>query len=109
MRKKLIVLGIILASISAPIQDSTATHAQQEVPTYAKWGRLAMEETQSKYPSANIVDYLYEGSEVKGNSTIQKFKLWLKDGDKEFGVFIRIEYTTESEKVVNIEFEETTR
>ena len=109
MRKTVIVLGIIFAFNSAPIHHSTIAHAQEEIPTYAKWGNLAMKETQLKYPKASIIDYLYEGSEAKGDSTIQKFKLWLKDDDKEFGVFVRIEYTTETEKVVDIKFEETSR
>lgn len=100
---------IFVAFNSAPTQFSIFAHAQPETPSYAKWGTLAMKETQSKYPNANIIDYLHEGSESKGDSTIEKFKLWLREGDKEFGVFVRIEYTTETEKVVNIEFEETSR
>lgn len=66
-------------------------------------------EKEMRLSYAKIIDYLHEGSESKGDSTIEKFKLWLKDGDKEFGVYVRIEYTTETEKVVTIEFEETSR
>jgi hypothetical protein len=115
MRKTFILIGTALIALifvtfnSAPTQFSTFAHAQPETPSYAKWGMLAMKETQSKYPNSNIIDYLHEGSESKGDATIEKFKLWLKEGDKEFGVFVRIEYTTETEKVVNIEFEETSR
>jgi hypothetical protein len=109
MRKIFIVLGVLIAVNAAPTHVSTIALAQQEVPAYAKWGRLAIKETQSKYPNANIIDYLHEGSESKEDSTIEKFKLWLKDGDNEFGVFVRIEYTTETEKVVNIELKETSR
>lgn len=109
MRKIFIALGIFIAIISASTYLPITAHVQQEIPSYAKWGKLAVKETQSKYPNAKIIDYLHEGSESKGDSTIEKFKLWLKDGDKEFGVFVRIEYTTETEKVVTIEFEETSR
>lgn len=104
-----IALGIVLAVNSAPSHPSTIAHAQPETPSYAKWGQLAMKETKSKYPNADIIDYLHEGSESEGDSTIEKFKLWLKEGDREFGVFVRIEYTTETEKVVEIELEETSR
>ena len=58
---------------------------------------------------ATIIDYLHEGSESKGDSTIEKFKLWLKDGDHEFGVFVRIEYISATEEVVVINFQETSR
>ncbi|MFC6041143.1 DUF3889 domain-containing protein [Paenisporosarcina macmurdoensis] len=112
MRKAFIALGTILIFItfnSALTQFSTIAQAQQEIPSHAKWGKLVMTETKAKYPNANIIDYLYVGSESKGDSTIQKFKLWLKDGDKEFGVFVTIEYTTKTEKVVDIGFEETSR
>ena len=109
MRKVFIVLGIYMTVHSAPTYIPTIALAQQETPAYAKWGKLAIKEVQTKYPKANIIDYLHEGSESKEDSTIEKFKLWLKDGNKEFGVFVRIEYTTETEKVVNIELQETSR
>ncbi|HLG27867.1 MAG TPA: DUF3889 domain-containing protein [Paenisporosarcina sp.] len=112
MRKAFIVLGTALIFItfnSALTHFSNIAHAQQEIPSYAKWGKLAMKETQAKYPNANIIDYLHVGSESKEDSTIEKFKLWLKDGDKEYGVFVSIEYTNGTEKVVDIEFEETSK
>jgi len=109
MRKTFFALGILITVGSEPTHIPAIAHEQPEIPAYAKWGKLALKETQLKYPNANIIDYLHEGSESKGDSTIEKFKLWLKDSDSEFGVFVRIEYTTETEKVVTIEFEETSR
>ena len=115
MRKTIILLGTALLALlflsfnSTQTEFSTVAHTKQETPSYSKWGRLAMKETQSQYPNAEIVDYLHEGSESKGDSTIEKFKLWLKEPTKEFGVLVRIEYTTETEKVVDIKFEETSK
>ncbi|MGE7094293.1 DUF3889 domain-containing protein [Lysinibacillus sp. NPDC048646] len=109
MRKSFIALGIFLTANTAPLPIPTIAHAQQATPSYAKWGRLAITETQSKYPRAKIIDYLHEGSEISAAATIEKFKLWLKDGNKEFGVYVKIKYTTATEKVVNIEFQETAR
>ncbi|QUW23908.1 YqzG/YhdC family protein [Sporosarcina sp. Marseille-Q4063] len=109
MRKTFIALGIFTIVNAAPAHIQTLANAQQEVPAYAKWGKLAVQETQAKYPTANIIDYLHEGSESNGDSTIEKFKLWLKDDDHEFGVFVRIEFNTETEKVVAINFQETSR
>lgn len=115
MRKVFITIGAVIAIgsfitiSSAPSQIPTITIAQQEAPAYAKWGKLAFEETQLKYPNANIIDYLHEGSELKSDSTIEMFKLWLKDGHKEFGVFVKIEYDTKTEQVINIDFQETSR
>lgn len=109
MRKTFIVLGIFITVNSSPTNIQTSAHFQQVTPAYAKWGKLAITETQSKYPNALIIDYLHEGSKSEGDSTIENFKLWLKDGDTEFGVFVRIEYTTKTEKVIGIKFQETSR
>ncbi len=106
-RKIYFILGLLIAGVSVPISLSTNVNAQEAVPAYAKWGKLAVKETQSKYPSASIIDYLYEGRETKENSTIERFKLWIKDDSKEFGVFVSIEYTTSTGELIKIEFQET--
>ena len=105
MQKFVIALGIIASTQTVTQQIPTLAPAQQEVPTYAKWGQFAMKETQSKYPNASIIDYLYEGSELKENTTTEKFRLWLRDSDREFGVSVKIEYTTETDELVNIHIE----
>lgn len=109
MRKRTIALGVLISLNTTPLSIPTTPYAQQEIPAYAKWGKLAIKETQSKYPHAKIIDYLHEGSESQGDVTIEKFKLWLKDGDKEFGVFVRITYLTKTEQVVTLKFQETSR
>lgn len=79
----------------------------EEGPPYAKWGRMAMAETKEKYPEADIVDYLHIGRETKGEQSIEKFKLWLRGQEREFGVFVDIVFETETEKVLSITFRET--
>lgn len=109
MLKAFVAVGIFLTTNSAPSYIPLVVPAQQEAPAYAKWGQLAINETKSKYPNASIIDYLHEGRESKEDSTIEKFKLWLKEGDHEFGVFVRIEFTTDTEEVINIKMQETSR
>ncbi|WP_203248763.1 DUF3889 domain-containing protein [Sporosarcina beigongshangi] len=109
MRKTFLALGIFTIINAGPTPIPAMAQIHQEVPAYAKWGRLAMQETQSRYPNATIIDYLHEGNELKGDSTIEKFKLWLKDAGHEFGVFVKIEYATVTEKVITITFQETAR
>lgn len=109
MRNLFVVLGVVITINSALTHFPSIALTQEEIPAYAKWGRLAVKEVQSKYPDATVIDYLHEGSETKGDTTIEKFKLWLKDSDKEFGVFVHITYTTETEEIVNVEFRETSR
>ena len=98
-KKIIIALGIIASIYHFQHIYQQLLLLQQEIPAYAKWGQLAIKETQSKYPNASIIDYLYEGSESKENSTIEKFRLWLKESDKEFGVSVKIEYMTETNEL----------
>jgi len=116
MRKPIMLLGMALLALLfiglnfANTELSTLAQEQQhETPSYAKWGLLAVKETKLKYPNADIIDYLHQGREVNGDTTFENFKLWLKEGDKEFGVFIRIEFISDTEELVGIEFEETSR
>ncbi|QQP14908.1 DUF3889 domain-containing protein [Lysinibacillus agricola] len=109
LRRFCVILGIFLVFLAVLLHlPTTNAYAQQEIPAHAKWGKVAIKEAQAKYPQAKILDYLHEGSEVNEDSTIEKFKLWLKQSDKEFGVHVRIKYVTHTNKVLHIELQETT-
>lgn len=106
IRKLCMALGIALASSSAFAFIPMEAAAQSEIPSYAKWSRLAIKETQMKYPHANVVDYLHIGSESEKGATVEKFRLWLKDGSREFGVLVNVRYAPESDKLISIKFQE---
>nr|WP_244440954.1 YqzG/YhdC family protein [Neobacillus jeddahensis] len=97
-----------IGSISvSPLQGHHIVNAQKPIPPYAKWGTLAMKKTHERYPHADIIDYLHIGRRSGPRTSTERFKLWLKDNKKEFGVFINIEFNTQTEKVVKITFKET--
>jgi hypothetical protein len=103
-------LGIVLnfgMSITTPISTTSSVNAQ--VPPYAKWGQLAMQKTKEKYPNAAITDYLHLGKVPGTTSSTEKFKLWLKEKDKEFGVLVDIEFDKNTERLIGIKFREVTR
>ncbi|MFC0188357.1 DUF3889 domain-containing protein [Fictibacillus aquaticus] len=78
-------------------------------PEYAKWGRLAVFETGKRYPTWNIVDYLYVGkTPVNGNADLQTFKLWLRKDGREMGVIIVIT-VSKNGAFKSISFRETDR
>jgi len=109
MHKFKVILSILLFllmlfSILTPISAK-----DDEVPPYAKWGRIAVQETKAKYPDTDIIDYLHVGRKMKNGSTVEIFKLWLRDDEKEFGVYIHLEFDTETEKIIKITIEETDR
>ncbi len=100
---------ITLSIISLPQENIFSKEQRQyeETPSYAKWGRLAMSKTKEKYPEADIIDYLHRGKDVKETYSVEKFKLWLRKENREFGVFIDLKFETETEKLVDITFTET--
>lgn len=108
LRNFFVMLGFSVVLFAVSTYLPTSVYAQQEIPAHAQWGKIAIKETQAKYPQAKILDYLYEGSEVKGDTTIEKFKFWIKLSDKEFGVQVRIKYVTNTNKLVKVEFQEIT-
>jgi hypothetical protein len=110
LRKLYLAVSIsYLLIVSYLLTDSTkyAVQAEIVIPSYAKWGKLAMEETKLKYPDAQIIDYLHIGRQKKGDAMIEKFKLWLRRENREFGVFVSIEFNAKTEEVLHITFLET--
>ncbi|WP_242143104.1 MULTISPECIES: YqzG/YhdC family protein [unclassified Bacillus cereus group] len=102
------MLSVVLLSTSFHTYDGLSiVHAQ---PPYAKWGKLAVEKTKEKYPKAKIIDYLHIGRTPKTvHVTVEKFKLWLRENGKEYGVFVHIEFETKTEKLLRITFQKTNR
>nr|WP_306812877.1 DUF3889 domain-containing protein [Paenibacillus soyae] len=83
--------------------DSSAV--QIASPSYAKWGRIAMEETAKAYRSASIVDYKYEGRfRGGGEEDEERFLLWLKQDGREFGV--RVTLTVRTDTLVSVKLRE---
>ena len=80
-----------------------------EVPSYAKWGQVAMQKTKEKYPQAEITDYLHIGREQGPELSTEKFKFWLLTANKEFGVFVDITFKNDTEQIIDIQFRETMR
>ncbi|QIZ06621.1 DUF3889 domain-containing protein [Priestia megaterium] len=113
MKKILISLYISFLFISVSVHPLTPIHevsAQHKpIPSYAKWGTLALKKTHEKYPHAKIIDYLHIGRTSGPQTSTERFKLWLKENNREFGVFIKIEFNKQTEKVVKVTIEETAR
>lgn len=102
--KKLFVCLMLLAFPVGYFVDAHPSAQQPE--EYAKWGKLALSKTQERYPNASVKDYKHIGRVHGTNTTIEKFKFWLTEKDREFGVLVNIEFDKESERVLDITFEE---
>jgi Protein of unknown function (DUF3889) len=98
------VLFVFVPFLNNPISINTVD-AEKAIPSHAKWGRIAMQKTTGKYPSAKIYDYLHVKQEQRGNCSVETFKLWLKENNKKFEVIVNISFDTKSEKILNISLE----
>lgn len=105
IEKRFVIVSaaFLLFVLSAP----HSFHANPTPPSYAKWGQVAVKTGMEKYPNAKIVDYLHIGRENRANSSIEKFKLWLKENGKEFGLFINIEFDPKNDRVIAINIRES--
>ncbi|WP_409176861.1 YqzG/YhdC family protein [Brevibacillus fortis] len=99
------MMPLLCAVLFLLIFQTVPTYAQ---PPYAKWGRLAMQETMKRYPNAQIVDYLHVGRKQKTPTTSEEtFKLLLQEGNRRWALLVHIEFVNQTEEVVNISYEET--
>lgn len=112
MRKLLVCLFLTFVFCNTNLYQLTQIHSvyaqQKPIPPYAKWSIMALKKTEEKYPNAKIIDYLHIGRIRGSRTSTERFKFWLKDNQKEFGVYVNIEFNTETENVINITFKETT-
>jgi hypothetical protein len=104
----------LLSAVALIAAPNLVVHAQplpmEQPPAYAKWGKMAVLATQKRYPNAKVVDYLHVGSNMLSPTVAQEtFKLWLRQQNREFGVYVRIAFDTTSERVRSIHFQETDR
>ncbi|WP_169082990.1 DUF3889 domain-containing protein [Paenibacillus sp. PL91] len=84
--------------------DESALHAE---PSYAKWGKMAMEETSKTYLNASIIDYKYVGrTKLSEEQAEESFVLWLRKDAREFGVRVSITIQTSTDQVLSLTMKE---
>ncbi|WP_027084460.1 YqzG/YhdC family protein [Cohnella panacarvi] len=106
MRDVILALGLSLGAVESIDIHPLPASAQ---PEYAEWGRIAMQRTAERY-RLPIVDYQHIGRrQLSSGIAEEKFKLWLRGDNREFGVFVTIRFETATEKILAVEFEETSR
>lgn len=99
-----VVMLLLSAVIASGCYMPVMSHAQE--PDYAKWGKMAVQETASKY-KAEIIDYKYEGHyKDNGRDSEERFLLWIRMENKEFGVRVTIHVQADKQTASRIEFKE---
>ena len=82
-----------------------ASFAQQ--PEYAKWGKIAVQETMKKYPNSKLVDYEYDGKVIISDERAQyNFKFTLKQNNREKEVLAYVLINPKTNKYIETHFDE---
>jgi len=102
--RKTRLAGTMLASIT--LLFILLTPVSASVPEYAKWGTIAVKETQRHY-QADIIDYLHVGrTNLAAGKVEEKFKLWIRTKDgSEFGVYVYIQFNPANDRTYTIRYE----
>ncbi|MEM5592994.1 DUF3889 domain-containing protein [Niallia circulans] len=61
------LVSLFLMQLSSPLHGGA-----EELPSYVKWGRIAITKTQEKYPNSEVTDYLHVGKEDKKGTSVEK-------------------------------------
>ncbi|WP_239422136.1 DUF3889 domain-containing protein [Bacillus sp. CGMCC 1.16541] len=107
---KVVVVTLMLLPAAPHIlytEAKAASYNAATFPAHAKWGKIAMQQVKNKYPYAKIVDYLHVGREINEPTSIETFKLQVKNGEKMFNVTVKIEFDTKTENVLNMKLIQT--
>jgi hypothetical protein len=104
-----IVMKVVFVLLSLAHSDVIPTEGtvQYAEPAYAKWGKLAMEETAKAYRNASIVDYKYEGRTILSEGQAEeRFVLWIVKDTREFGVRVSIRVNTRTDELIDVRMQE---
>lgn len=101
MKIMLTIFLIFCMAVSASM-FSVQAHAETKTQSYEEFGRAAMKKAKEEFPDAQIVDYLHVGKKRKTETSIETFKLTLKENNKPFQVFVFIEYNENTKKVIKV-------
>ncbi|WP_405153271.1 DUF3889 domain-containing protein [Paenibacillus sp. FSL K6-0108] len=105
MRMLIVALMTVILSLSG-LSTSSAT----AIPDYAKWGIIAVKETQTKY-NVDILDYKHIGrTSLTADQSREQFKLWVRNKDgKQFAVFVNVDFNPSTQQLKKVQFIESDR
>ncbi|HBU85563.1 MULTISPECIES: DUF3889 domain-containing protein [Paenibacillus] len=105
MRMLIVALMTVVLSLSG-LTTSSAT----PIPDYAKWGIIAVKETQTKY-NVDILDYKHIGrTSLTADQSREQFKLWVRNKEgKQFAVYVNVDFNPSTQQLKKVQFTESDR
>ncbi|MBR2565704.1 MAG: DUF3889 domain-containing protein [Paenibacillus sp.] len=108
MRVLMVTVLTLMLSMTGVMNIVSAT--SNSIPEYAKWGIIAVKETQTKY-NVDILDYKHIGrSSLSANQSREQFKLWVRGKDgKQFAVYVNVDFNPNTQQLKKVQFSEADR
>lgn len=83
------------------------SHAHGEAPSYAKWGKIAIEQTTKKYPNQQVTDYRYDGKVFISNVREQyDFEFTLKKDGQSREIRVYVLVNPQTDELIDVKYDE---
>ncbi|CAI6068129.1 hypothetical protein PAECIP112173_02065 [Paenibacillus sp. JJ-100] len=107
---RVLMVTVLTLMLSMTGVMNTVSAFSNSIPEYAKWGIIAVKETQTKY-NADILDYKHIGrSSLSANQSREQFKLWVRGKDgKQFAVYVNVDFNPNTQQLKKVQFSEADR
>ncbi|MCY8426321.1 YqzG/YhdC family protein [Bacillus vallismortis] len=94
-----ICLSLLVFGTSAAYAEEMPLMAARHI---SKWEELAVKEAKKRYPLAQVLFKQKVWDRKRKDEAVKQYHLTLKEGSKEFGVFVTISFNPYSQKVHKI-------
>ncbi|MGG4490067.1 DUF3889 domain-containing protein [Metabacillus idriensis] len=91
----LFIYGLTPSLVSISSDVSAAQHTD--------WKNVAVNETKKRYPLSQVLFAQKIWDNTKKNQTVKQYKVTVREGMKDIGVFVTISYDAKTEKVKKIQ------
>ncbi|MGB8001858.1 MAG: DUF3889 domain-containing protein [Anaerobacillus sp.] len=102
MKKNVIISICLFVCMLIPL-----SHVEAQVPSYAKWGKTAIEETTKKYPDQKVTDYRYDGKVFISDVREQyDFEFTLKTNGQSREIRVYVLVNPKNDQLIDVLFDE---
>ncbi|MED4813561.1 DUF3889 domain-containing protein [Bacillus atrophaeus] len=99
VKQCLICLSFFSFTTAAAQAEETAFPSAHQTP---KWEEFAVKEAKKRYPLAQVLFKQKVWDRKRKDEAVKQYHLTLREGAKEFGVFVTISFEPQSKKVNKI-------
>jgi hypothetical protein len=101
LKKSIVLLLLIFIYGFTPSMVSISSYVSAA--HHTDWKDFAVNETKKRYPLSQVLFAQKIWDNTKKNQTVKQYKVTVREGMKDIGVFVTISYDAKTEKVKKIQ------